>query len=293
MKHPAYRCSDILFVNPEYRDKAYEYVRWGVQNIWLPSLTRRFDFLRTLPEFKGVDLDPSIKIQHVGSAPFGCASLHSDWDFNLSLKDWNSQAEARKWFFSQERAEFGRYMDEWTKVWGFDLQVGCVDPHTDEYNIFVDLDTMLLHRRGSKLPHKIVNNTYFTTDDRIPPALPPINLLTWNPEGKVAAPSTVTPENVADYNPDLHVPPIAWQHLQWDGYAMRWISVGGNRGVFGLMAGGIKKLGEPYRAKWSVDEHAELAQEYEKIYGERYTGYDVINNECVEKPQDRPLYATT
>jgi hypothetical protein len=286
MKHPAYRCSDILFVHPEYRDKAYDYLRRAVDTYLLPGMKAHFDKVQAMPEFANIKLECKVGLENVGSITFGCASLHSDWDFNFYLPDWNSQAVARQWFFAgTNRKEFEDCMMEWEREWGFPLQLGCIDPKTDLYNVHVNLDTMLLHRRGSKLPHRILNTLYYSSDDRIPEVLPPVDLRTWNPEGKLPCPPTVTPEDTKDFDPAIHVPPIAYQHLQWDGYAMRWLSGTNRRGNWkqgAPLIGGSVQIDSPFRGHYEKDEHAEEVETWKQKYGSRYTGYTLTNGELLE-----------
>lgn len=270
MKHPAYRCSDILFVDPVWRDKVFDYVRQGIERYIRAPLN---EWLDRSEKITGLTYKRSMRLQLCGSMPFGCATLHSDWDFNLSLDDWNAQAEARSWFFVGDNLkDLIEYLTDFTRETGLSIQVGCVDPHSDDYNIYVDLDTMLLHRRGSKLPHQTLNNDFYTTNDRIPEILPPVDLRTWNPIGKLVAPSSVTPVNVTDFNADIHVPPVAYQHLAWDGYAMRWNSMP-NRRMMARPAVPVQPMVPLVPPRWSGDEWADIAPEWEARYGERYTGY--------------------
>lgn len=291
MKYPAYRCSDILFVDPAYRQRAYDYLTVGVILYILPGMRERFRQAQERREFWDTKLECRVGIENVGSVTFGCASLHSDWDFNLYLPDWNSQAVARQWFFAgNNRKEFVDYMFQWEKEWGFPMQLGCIDPKTDLYNIHVNLDTMRLHRRGSKLPHRQIDNTYYSTDDRIPEVLPPIDLSTWNPEGKIPAPDTVTPEDTRGFDPAIHVPPIAYQHLQWDGYAMRWLSGTNQRGAW---RAGVMETEHPFRAKYSHDEWSSEVDKWKGKYGHRYTGYTMFGDNLVEDLTPFIVYPTT
>ena len=267
-------------MDPEARDRAYNYLRKGVELYVYPGMKKRFDEVQARPEFKDVKLECRLRLEQVGSVPFGCASLHSDWDFNINLPDWNSQAVARQWYFaSNGRKEFVDYMFQWEREWGFKMDVGCIDPMTDLYNVHVNMETMMLHRRGSKLPSRQIDNLYYTTDDRIPEALPPIDLRTWDKTGKVPAPDTVTPENTTDFNPALHVPPISYQHLQWDGYAMRWLSGTNLRGSW---RAGVMETENPFQAKYVSDEWADQETEWKEKYGQRYTGYTKIGDKLVE-----------
>lgn len=251
MKHAAYRCSDILYVDPVWRDRVFDYVRQGIERYIRGPLN---EWLDRSEKITGLTYKRSMRLQLCGSMAFGCAVLHSDWDFNLSLDDWNAQAEARKWFFSGDNLkDLIEYLTDFTRETGVSIQIGCVDPYSDNYNIYVDLDTMLLHRRGSKLPHQTINDETYTTDDHIPEVLPPVNLLTFDP------------------NKDTP-PPVAYQHLAWDGYAMRWLSMP-NRRMMARPAVPVQPMVPLVPPRWSEDEWADIAPKWEARYGERYTGY--------------------
>jgi hypothetical protein len=215
MKHPAYRISDILYMDHKWRDKAFDYVREGVK-LFVPFAAEA-------------------KIQLVGSYAFGNASLFADMDFNLSLKDWNAQVPARRWFYTAgNRKDLVDYLKRFQDQWGLKIDCGCVDCETDLYNVYVDLDKMVLHFRTGE------PNQEFLSGALWPEVLKP------------------DPNPIDLNNLPQDLPPPLDQHLRLDNYAFRWLRV--------------PKYKSPNNG-FPSDPFAAEIPEWQKRYGDKFITY--------------------
>lgn len=211
-------------------------------------------FVRNGLHLLNFSIDPMLvgvqpKIQWVGSYTFGNATLRSDADFNLSFPDWNMQVAARRLYYvPQFRAQFCEYLHQFETSYGLRIDVGCVDAETDKYNIHLDCETMLLHRRWNQ-----------DVDPYNPGS---IAQLVYEPEVR-------NPVNIDTFDfATEEVPPIHNIHLRLDNYAFRWLPV--------------KSEMKLRPSEWLNDEWADDVQRWKEFYGQRYTGYTKIENKLVE-----------
>lgn len=235
MKHPKYRVSDVLYMDSEALVEIIEYVRAGVDLL-------KFD---AHPLLRGV----RPKIEMVGSYTFGCARLRSDVDFNLAFPDWNLQVTARRMFYSTIfRKEFSNYLLNFQQKTGLKIDCGCVDAETDAYNIFLDCDTMFLHRRGS---HDV---DIFNSGD--------IDEIIYKP-------ANYPPINVLEFRQGIDIqPPISKIHLKLDNYAFRWMAT--------------QNIFKDRPSEWLEDEWKSEVDFWKEKYSNFYTGYHESGGKLVE-----------
>lgn len=235
MKSCEYRVSDVVFMDREARDRVIAFVKNGLHLL---------DF----------SLDPMLagiqpKLEWVGSYTFGNATLRSDADFNLAFPDWNMQVAARRLYYVPAfRAQFCEYLHSFESEFGLRIDVGCVDAETDKYNIYLDCETMLLHRRWNR--------------DINPYNPGSISQLVYDPEAR-------PPLDINAFNVDVdEAPPIHNIHLRLDNYAFRWMP----------HVNDFKQ--KP--SEWLFDEWSENVERWEVIYGQRYTGYSIVGDKLIE-----------
>jgi hypothetical protein len=129
MKHPKFRCRDILYMDKVSRKELFDFVWTEVSK---------------LPISKDM-----VDIELVGSLAFGCNGLSSDVDFNIAFADWNAQVPARRWFYGEKnRAGLVDACLKFQKQWGLKIDIGCVDCESEQYNVFASTKKMLLYNRG-------------------------------------------------------------------------------------------------------------------------------------------------
>lgn len=238
MKHPAFRCSDILYVHPDWRAKVFDFVE-SLRDSLHP-------FIR----------DNMARFELCGSQAFGNAKLRSDWDFNIAMKNWEDQVTARRLYrgnIGPYRSTMGRSLEDFKKKYGLEISIGCVDCDTQKYNINVSLDDMILHHRYSVYPEFLYADSkgiIWESDDR------PISLKTF------------------DFLKDP-VPPVADIHLQWNGDMWRWQRIP----LDGGSAGPLYIQNKQQRAKWAVDEWADIVPDWQTYYGKRFMTHHRVGTE--------------
>lgn len=169
-------------------------------------------------------------------------------DFNIAMKDYNDQIPAKQWFFTgSNRLEFSNKVNEFEKKYGLHLDVGCVDPSSVKYNVCASTKKFELYNRGRE-PLPIIQRGLAT-------AFP---LFTDEPLSII---------NILDFDPTKDsAPSVFLQHLRFDPYVYYFL--GEDRNF-------------PRRSQWAFDEWADVAPEWEKLYGDRYQSYHVEGEQLV------------
>lgn len=243
MKHPRFRCRDILFLDPQVRDEVYDFVR-SLQPLLHP-------FIR----------ENMVRFEHVGSMVFGNNKLRSDWDFNIAMPDWNSQIEARriysgnlgKWRVPLSDALVGFYRET-----GLQIDLGCVDPDTVKYNICVTLDDMLLHHRDT-----IPQEEFTLTDSGI----------VWEKES--APTSLLTFDPLKDSAPTAHN-----IHLKWNFMLNRWQRIPLDTAPADVSYMRVKQ--EAARWAKSEERWPDDVAFWQKRYGDRFQSYHEENGILIQ-----------
>lgn len=182
MKHPKYRCKDILFMDKEAVKELFSF-------IW--------EAAKVLPFYSEI-----VDIELCGSLAFGNNGLGSDVDFNLAAKDYNDQVSMMRWMRTAgATTELHRILMDFEKKTGLHLDVGAVDPANIKYTVCASTKKFELYNRGRGPlpffePGKIVHYPLFSDKP-----LTTINILDFDPE-------TDTPPEVFPYHlrfsPYLH-----------------------------------------------------------------------------------------
>lgn len=290
MKYPAYRNTDILYVDPVWRQKAFDWCLEGLRQYVVGPLTQFLaeEEARWRVRYPNIVVPKRIRLWLVGSMVRGAGKLGSDWDINIATDDHNSQVIAKRWFY---RARNQKALEDHSLIfqnqWGLKLQWGCVDPDLDDRTIRVDLETMLMHRRFDEPP-----------TDYVPGS---VSSIVYQPEGPTIDLRAFDPETSP-------APPIGNYHLMHDRFDTGWLrtpwgfSSEGGRVVF---PPGTKNLlpsfspvlganGKPARTvsedQWPADE----VERWKLAYGPRYTPYHREGTQLIEdvpeilKPNGQP-----
>jgi hypothetical protein len=131
MKHPKFRCKDILVMDRDVLKETVGFVD-GVLQKYCPFYADIAD------------------LEIVGSMAFGVNTLSSDWDFNVAMKDYNAQVPAKQWWHtpSQQRADMQRALMAYMTKYDLHLDVGCADPISQRYNVVASTRKWELYNRG-------------------------------------------------------------------------------------------------------------------------------------------------
>lgn len=137
MKHPKFRCRDILYMDKDAIKELYSFV---------------WEACESLPFFSDI-----VDIEQVGSYAFGNNKLSSDADFNIALADYNHQIPAKQWWYTYgNRRAVKEKLMEFEKQYGLNIDLGVVDPNSIKYNVIASTKKFELYNRGrDPLPEKV------------------------------------------------------------------------------------------------------------------------------------------
>ena len=228
MKHPKYRVSDILYMDKDAVKELFSFM-WEVAKL--------FPFYDQIED-----------IELVGSYAFGTNRLGSDIDFNVALKDYNSQIPAKQWWYTPGNKEkINPKLMEFLNKYGLFIDLGVVDPNSIKYNVCASTKKFELYNRGREpLPVKKpgIIQTFPMFNDK------PLSVV-----------------NILDFDPAKdEAPPVFQQHLRFEPYGYYFIA---------------EDRAFPRTAKWSHDEWADEVPYWKEKYGDKFESYHLDGKDLI------------
>jgi predicted nucleotidyltransferase len=237
MKHPSLRVADILHMN----------------------LAVRLDLLNFVNGIRGLCPMPEqvVDVQPVGSYIRGNAKLSSDFDVNISYRDFNTQIVAHRMFHQKDSIYAGKmvgYLKQYEGKRGMHIDCGIVDCESEKYNLFASCNDMKLYHRLDDIEPQEWENGFAGAHADFPLG-ETIDLATYNYYTDTERRQEQFPKNFK---------------LRYDTMSWRW-----------MKAVRCPKRHEPVAEKWPDD-----VVKWQGIYGDKFQEYVVMT----DPKRDPPTY---